>query len=874
MENLNSLKLLEKHLENWDVINKKDHINDTEVEGLVNNIEITAHSVFENYSRLGKLNEISDVLNLLRKDIKEIEDVLKSSLDNRIQSQGRITFKKHQTDQKELTKHLLYSLTHLNSEMDDILTYGMLINHFTAHFPKAGHISLFFSSLVKGLFGKIQQAVREKLFYGYNSNLKREKLLKIIPKLIEKKNKLEDKDLDKITELKGKIEKIEDKLKDEDIAPKEKEPLEQNLLELKAQSMALKGYQIIEELNQAQKHLDEIEDKLKKGQVTRANFHMIGGEAVKLKVPHENVTLDGMYLSGDAFRKSLKQAHAQAYELSLKAADGDQEFNLKGIMIEKGHDEDHEVLAALENLRAFSNEKEGAGWRIINFKDHILFVEDEEATRLEKAGVLVDSQIDLTQCASPPDFSQKELDLEQSSGGGTVLLTYGNAGVYEMYKREMLAFLMKGMNVMAINFRGYGASTGIPSGEGLKRDMEAAYQYLHEVHHVSDQQLMLKALCMSGGPATYLASRHPDINLFLDQSYADFSEIIEDIINSQIQEYTTTEPEENPKTKRFVSWVHKNMSFITKALSRLIAPAWIIEKEIGKVKGKVGILLSTDDDLMLLDRDVKRNYEAVLKRGRAGQVSIFSIKGEHANLWLDAKDTRFPIEYATSEQVNEIAKEFRKENPKFAKYDYFASLSKKEVRAMGKQIKAIAKDEGIKYPKELNAKKLIKFINRIDSQIRPSLKKAKIKKIFQKEVKELKLNDEMNKIVIDCLRSTLKKQEILASLHYSIKYTINEKTLTPAEAQELIKSKVDEYFSSESLRQEAMKFFDQTIKMRAESLADEKLSQELFTGRIQMDLFLDKAGLRGHLTPEVEEAKEEDMHTLFLSAGEREKLAS
>ncbi|WP_068468717.1 alpha/beta hydrolase [Candidatus Protochlamydia phocaeensis] len=250
-------------------------------------------------------------------------------------------------------------------------------------------------------------------------------------------------------------------------------------------------------------------------------------------------------------------------------------------------------------------------------------------------------------------YEYKDIDLDKKSSGGTVILSSGNAGVYEMHKREMLAYLMRGMDVMGFNFAGYGESKGVPSGETFKKNMEAVYNHIQKHHPVPDEKLLCKALCMSGGPATYLAAKHPKMNLFLDQTYADFKEIVAEQTESTINgfvgnlekkaEAIKTEEQAPIKAellkikKNLLQWAHSQVENLAHLAAKIIAPAWETSKEISKVEGKVGLLFTRNDSLMKLDKEIYNNYQAMTKAGKGHQVSIMGMEGFHGDSWVYAK---------------------------------------------------------------------------------------------------------------------------------------------------------------------------------------------------------------------------------------------
>jgi len=104
-----------------------------------------------------------------------------------------------------------------------------------------------------------------------------------------------------------------------------------------------------------------------------------------------------------------------------------------------------------------------------------------------------------------PDVS-RETGPEESTKQ-TLLFFHGNAGNISGRLESVQQFLRLGLNVLIVDYRGYGQSTGTPSEAGLYRDAEACWQYLTETQGVAPQKIVVFGRSMGGGPATWIASR-------------------------------------------------------------------------------------------------------------------------------------------------------------------------------------------------------------------------------------------------------------------------------------------------------------------------------------------------------------------------------
>jgi fermentation-respiration switch protein FrsA (DUF1100 family) len=99
----------------------------------------------------------------------------------------------------------------------------------------------------------------------------------------------------------------------------------------------------------------------------------------------------------------------------------------------------------------------------------------------------------------------------------TILHLHGNAGNLSD-RRELVRDLQAlGVNVLAIDFRGYGQSDGSPSEAGLYADARAAYDWL--LTKTSADRIVIHGESLGGGPACELASTVPCGGLILQSTF-------------------------------------------------------------------------------------------------------------------------------------------------------------------------------------------------------------------------------------------------------------------------------------------------------------------------------------------------------------------
>ena len=107
----------------------------------------------------------------------------------------------------------------------------------------------------------------------------------------------------------------------------------------------------------------------------------------------------------------------------------------------------------------------------------------------------------------------------------TLLFFHGNAGNISGRLESVQQFHRMGLNVLIVDYRGYGQSTGSPSEEGIYRDAEACWKYLTEVQNLVPQEIIVFGRSMGGGPATWLAARHSPGAVILESVFTNVPDI-------------------------------------------------------------------------------------------------------------------------------------------------------------------------------------------------------------------------------------------------------------------------------------------------------------------------------------------------------------
>jgi fermentation-respiration switch protein FrsA (DUF1100 family) len=108
---------------------------------------------------------------------------------------------------------------------------------------------------------------------------------------------------------------------------------------------------------------------------------------------------------------------------------------------------------------------------------------------------------------------------------GTLLFFHGNAGNISGRLESVQQFHQLGLNVLIVDYRGYGQSTGSPSEEGIYRDAEACWTYLTETQDVAAQNVVVFGRSMGGGAATWVASQRQPGAVILESVFTNVPDI-------------------------------------------------------------------------------------------------------------------------------------------------------------------------------------------------------------------------------------------------------------------------------------------------------------------------------------------------------------
>ena len=121
---------------------------------------------------------------------------------------------------------------------------------------------------------------------------------------------------------------------------------------------------------------------------------------------------------------------------------------------------------------------------------------------------------------------------EDGNGPGaglTVLFFHGNAGNISHRLESIAIFNGLGLDVLIIDYRGFGQSTGKPSVDGTVRDAEAAWRWLTVEKGVASDRIVIFGRSLGGGVAAALAATAQSRALILESTFTSLRDVAKDM---------------------------------------------------------------------------------------------------------------------------------------------------------------------------------------------------------------------------------------------------------------------------------------------------------------------------------------------------------
>lgn len=390
---------------------------------------------------------------------------------------------------------------------------------------------------------------------------------------------------------------------------------------------------------------------------TKSQLEAIGGESITMKTPDGDF-IKGMYLKSTNFKSSIEK-----YCYLFKSEDTElsthQTLTIKKeFCIEKKceetcscentvaytklvpNEEVQEFLEYLKGLKAI----EGSGNKpLFNYEKASLFTSLFQKFR-QKDKI---RGFHLNLSSLPKDTP--DLDETTTTSHPTVIIAGGSNGLSNSYKALATSYLLRGIDVMLVDFRGYGESTGNPTPYKTKLDLETAYQYLSKEQCVENKDLLVHGHCLGAGAATDLAARRKGVNILVDRSFAKYSNLAIEDIPEKLSDFIIST----------ITWNKKESSqTLSKLISRIIPFSYIIpsimeydnKTNLKKVQGKIAFVIDTSDDETIPKEEINEQIMS------CKQAKVIYTDIGHSENWINSGDET-TSEFETTVQFNEFLKE-------------------------------------------------------------------------------------------------------------------------------------------------------------------------------------------------------------------------
>jgi|TARA_B100000315_G_C14547537_1_gene574017 hypothetical protein len=106
------------------------------------------------------------------------------------------------------------------------------------------------------------------------------------------------------------------------------------------------------------------------------------------------------------------------------------------------------------------------------------------------------------------------------SSNEVLLFLHGNGGNISHRGESLRIFKRLGLNVLIIDYRGYGQSEGTPSEDGLYEDARSAWRYLAETRAYRAEQIILFGRSIGGAVAAKLVTEQQPAKVILESTFS------------------------------------------------------------------------------------------------------------------------------------------------------------------------------------------------------------------------------------------------------------------------------------------------------------------------------------------------------------------
>jgi pimeloyl-ACP methyl ester carboxylesterase len=221
-----------------------------------------------------------------------------------------------------------------------------------------------------------------------------------------------------------------------------------------------------------------------------------------------------------------------------------------------------------------------------------------------------------------------------------MIVTQGNAAIFEMNRHDIARALLSGMSCIAFNIRGTGRSHGSPSEEGTYKDVEAIYQYLL-LRGFQNHQISIYGYCIGSGLSTHLASKHP-IHLILDRPFARIADPMSQAVSDQIIDYFLLDAK-SQKIIRMKECFERALSFFI----NYCVISYDNGSKLPSVRGPICMIQSGKDEL--IPERSRAELQSRLSTNRRASLRT-SNQIDHTDDW-DAETESFFVEFLQSRNI-------------------------------------------------------------------------------------------------------------------------------------------------------------------------------------------------------------------------------
>lgn len=118
--------------------------------------------------------------------------------------------------------------------------------------------------------------------------------------------------------------------------------------------------------------------------------------------------------------------------------------------------------------------------------------------------------------------------LPAASGGATplVMYTHGNGELIDFWAEEFAPLRAAGLNVLLVEYPGYGRSSGSPSERNITATLLAAYDLMARDPRVDAARIVGYGRSLGGGAIAQLAAQRPMAALVLESTFTSLADIV------------------------------------------------------------------------------------------------------------------------------------------------------------------------------------------------------------------------------------------------------------------------------------------------------------------------------------------------------------